>query len=68
MHEYLTSENGWFEKNKNIKKREYVWTWKKWDPGNGKERIRNKPCSTRSIKKSKKINRRWMNFKEIISI
>lgn len=20
MHEYLTSENGWFEKNKNIKK------------------------------------------------
>lgn len=41
---------------------------KKWDPGNGKERIRNKPCSTRSIKKSKKINRRWMNFKKIISI
>lgn len=63
MHEYLTSENGWFEEKKNMYEHE-----KKWDPGNGKERIRNKPCSTRSIKKIKKDNRRWMNFKEIISI
>lgn len=54
MHEYLTSENGWFEKNKNIKKENMYEHEKKWDPGNGKERIRNKPCSTRSIKKIKK--------------